>query len=182
MLAAMRRITLLSLLLTLAACAGSAPRTGPNLAYAHTYPGLSCAPFARQLTGFALNGDAAEWWGEAASRYARSHRPQVGSVLVFRRAARVPSGHVSVVSRLLDSRRILVIQANWVRGQLDEDQLIVDVSPRNDWTAVRVWYPPGARLGSHIYATYGFIVPRVPLTHDALAAGAVPAARAVTGG
>jgi hypothetical protein len=86
------------------------------------------------------------------------------------------------VSRVLDARRIHVIQANWVPGELDEDQLIVDVSPRNDWTEVRVWYPPGDQLGTHAYATFGFIVPTAPLGHDALASRAEPAARAVTGG
>ena len=101
---------------------------------------------------------------------------------VFRRGARLPSGHVSVVSRVLDARHIHVIQANWVRDELDEDQLIVDVSPHNDWTAVRVWYPPADQMGTHEYATFGFILPPAPLGHDALAARAEPAARAVTGG
>ncbi len=166
----------------LAACAGSAPRTGPYLAYAHRYPGLSCAPFARAEVGLALYGDAADWWAEAAGRYLRTDRPQIGSVLVFRRSSRLPSGHVSVVSRRLDARRILVIQANWVRGELDEDQLIVDVSARNDWSAVRVWYPPTGQLGVHVYATDGFILAPVPLSHDALQVHAAPAALAVTGG
>jgi surface antigen len=182
MVAAMRRALILILPFTLAACAGSvSPRTGANLAYAHRYPGLTCAPFARRLVGFQLRGDAADWWQEAAGRYERTHRPQVGSVLVFRRARRVPSGHVSVVSRVLDARRILVIQANWVRGELDEDQLVVDVSPHNDWTAVRVWYPPANRLGTHVYSTYGFIVPPAPPSHDVLVAGAEPAARTLAG-
>jgi surface antigen len=177
----MYRAAALSLLLLLAACAGGAPRTGPNLAYAHRYPGLSCAPYARALVGLDLSGDAADWWGEAADRYTRLHRPKVGSVLVFRRSARLPSGHVSVVSRLLDARRILVIQANWVRGELDADQLVVDVSPRNDWTEVRVWYPPTGQLGTHIYETYGFIAAPAPLSHDVLLARAVPAARSLGG-
>ena len=173
---------ILLLALALAGCA-THERTGPNLAAAHGgYSGLTCAPFARRLTGLALRGDAADWWGEASGRYARQGRPAVGSVLVFRRAPRLPSGHVSVVSRVLDGRHIHVIQANWVHDELDEDQLVVDVSPRNDWTAVRVWYPPGDQLGTHDYATFGFIVPPAPLGHDALASGAEPAARAVTGG
>lgn len=177
----MSRIALLSLMLSVTACA-SHPRTGPNLAAAHSYPGLSCAPFARALTGIALVGDAADWWDEASGRYARTSSPQVGGLLVFRRSGRLPSGHVSVVSRVLDARHIHVIQANWVPGELDEDQLIVDVSAENDWTAVRVWYPPTAQMGTFHYPTYGFIVPPVPLGHDALASRAEPAARQVTGG
>jgi len=176
----MRRYVLL-LALFVAAC-GSQPRTGPNLAASYEYPGITCAPFARALTGIALRGDAADWWGQASGRYARTGQPTVGGVLVFQRAGRLPSGHVSVVSRVLDERHIDVIQANWVPGQLDEDQLIVDVSARNDWSAVRVWYPPGNQLGTHVYTTYGFIVPPAPLGHDALAQRAEPAARAASGG
>jgi len=177
----MLRFALLLVILSLAAC-GSSPRTGPNLAATHEYPGLNCAPFARALTGLALRGDAADWWDQASGRYARVSSPAVGGVLVFRRSSRLPSGHVSVVSRLLDDRHIHVIQANWVPGQLDEDQLIVDVSPGNDWSSVRVWYPPTDQMGTHEYATYGFIVPPAPLGHDALAARAEPAARAARGG
>lgn len=178
----MRALVLLPLLL-LGACAGSpTPHTGPYLAYSHRYPGLSCAPFARAEVGLALDGDAADWWGEAARRYPRSDSPRLGSVLVFRRSSRLPYGHVSVVSRLLDSRRILVIQANWVPGELDEDQLVVDVSPRNDWTEVRVWYPPTGRMGTHAYRTYGFIVGPAGFTHEALVGRARTAALMVTGG
>ena len=175
------RAATLLLLLALAAC-GSSARTGPNLAESHDYPGLSCAPFARVLTGLALSGDAADWWDEADGRYRRANRPEVASVLVFQRIDRLPHGHVSVVSRVLDARRIHVIQANWIPGELDEDQLIVDVSARNDWTEVRVWYPPTGQMGSHVYPTYGFIRSPVPRSHDALAQGAEPAARAALGG
>jgi len=178
----MRAMLSLLLLALLAACAGPAPRTGPNLAYAKRFPGLSCAPFARAVVGVALHGEAAAWWGESDGRYRRSDRPAVGGVLVFRRTARLPDGHVSVVSRLLDARHILVIQANWVPGELDEDQLVVDVSARNDWRAVRVWYPPTGTLGTHVYPTYGFIVPPWRLTHDVLLRRAIPAAASVSGG
>src|SRR5580698_10564741 len=109
----MVRFAVLFLVLWLAAC-GSHERTGPNLAAAHSYSGLTCAPFARALTGLALSGDAGDWWGRASGRYARTNTPEVGVVLVFRRGPRLPSGHVSVVSRVLDPRHIQVIQANWV--------------------------------------------------------------------
>jgi surface antigen len=177
----MRRPVALSLVLLLAACAGR-PHTGPNLGATHDFPGLTCAPFARALTGLALSGDAADWWAAAAGRYARASQPEIGSVLVFRRTARLRSGHVSVVSRLLDARRVLIIQANWMPGELDEDQLVLDVSERNDWTEVRVWYPPGNQLGSHAYPTFGFIRSPSLRTHDSLAQAAEPAARAAGGG
>ena len=116
----MSRFFVLLLALALAAC-GTHERTGPNLAATYSYRGLTCAPFARQLTGLRLAGDAADWWGEASGRYARTSQPEVGGVLVFRRGARLSSGHVSVVSQVLDARHIHVIQANWVPGELDED-------------------------------------------------------------
>lgn len=175
------RLGWLAVLLALAACGGK-PQTGPNLAATYDYPGLTCVPFARALTGVKLAGNGADWWAASDGRYAHSHTPQTGSILVFRRAPRLPDGHVSVVSDVLDGRHIHVIQANWVPGQLDLDQLAVDVSEHNDWTSVRVWYPPSNQLGTHVYATFGFILPPAPRSHDALAQGAVPAARAASGG
>ena len=169
----LRALALLSLLL-LAACGGG-PRGGMGASSRH--PGISCAPFARELSGIALYGEADDWWEGAAGLYARDSRPVMGSVLVFRRQSRLPSGHVSVVSRLVGPRQVQVTQANWVPGQLDEDQLVVDISDRNDWTAVRVWYPPIGAMGSHAYATYGFILPRRPATREELARATRPAAR-----
>ncbi len=149
------------LLCLLSACAGG-----------RSYSGLSCAPFARELTGLQLYGDAAGWWQAAAGRYDRTALPKVGGVLVFRRGARLPSGHVSVVSRVRGPRRIDVIGANWVPGEVERDQPVIDVSEANDWSLVRVWYPPSRQLGSHVYSTYGFILPPAPLGHDALASAA----------
>ena len=171
------RLVLPLLAATLSACASSSPRIGPNLAAASRHPGLTCAPFARELSGIALYGDADTWWDGAAGRYARGSQPTVGSVLVLRRSGRLPSGHVAVVSRVLTPRQIQVIEANWVPGELDEDQLVVDVSDRNDWTAVRVWYPPINQLGSYAYPAFGFILPPQPATHEELARATEPAAR-----
>src|SRR5215472_7327839 len=165
----------LPLALALAGC-GASPRTGPNLAATSPHPGLTCAPFARELSGLALYGDADAWWDEADGRYSRSSHPEPGAVLVLRRSGRLPTGHVSVVSRLLTPRQILVIQANWVPGELDEDQLVVDVSARNDWSELRVWYPPINQMGSHVYAAYGFIMPPRPASHEELVRATEPAA------
>ena len=171
----------LPLVLAIAGCATSYS-AGSNLAAQSRHPGLSCSPFARELTGMRLSGDGADWWAASSGRYAHASRPEVGSVLVFRRTSRLRSGHVSVVSRVLDDRRIDVIQANWVPGELDLDQLVVDVSEANDWTAVRVWYPPTRRMGVHVYPTYGFILPPAPTSHDNLARSAEPAALRAVGG
>jgi surface antigen len=161
----------LRLFAVLAACAVSACASGTRSISAGgpaglSYPGITCAPFARELSGIALYGDAATWWDGAAGRYNRSSRPVLGAALVFRREQRLASGHVSVVSRILGPRQIQVTQANWVAGELDEDQLVVDVSERNDWTEVRVWWPPVGQLGSHPYPTYGFIEPPMPATRE----------------
>jgi surface antigen len=160
----------------LSACASSSPPTGPNLAASSRHPGLTCAPFARELSGIALYGDADTWWDGAAGRYDRASHPTVGSVLVLRRSGRLPSGHVAVVSRLLTPLQVLVIEANWVPGELDEDQLVVDVSERNDWSSVRVWYPPINQLGSFPYPAFGFILPPQPATHEQLVRAVEPAA------
>lgn len=147
--------------------------SGPSL----KVPGISCAPFARELSGIALYGEAESWWQNAAGRYARSERPAPGSVLVFQRSGRLRSGHVSVVTRVVSARQILVTQANWVPGHVDEDQLVVDVSPGNDWSEVRVWYPPTDALGTHIYPAHGFIHPRRSATYAELARATPVAAR-----
>jgi surface antigen len=174
----MTRAAPLLLALALSACGASrsAPVAGANPYGGGRIAGLTCAPFARELSGIALYGEAASWWDGAAGQYRRSSRPGVGSVLVFRRSSRLPEGHVSVVSRVLTPRQVLVIQANWVPNELDEDQLVVDVSERNDWSAVRVWYPPIGQMGAHTYATYGFILPPRPATQEELREAARPAA------
>ncbi len=162
----------------LAACGATNSRFGGD----PRYPGLSCAPFARALTGVDLHGAAASWWAQANGRYARVHEPEVGSILVLRAIDRLPSGHVAVVSRVLAPRRIEVIQANWVPHELERDQPVIDVSEENDWSLVRVWYPPVGAMGAHPYPAYGFIVPEARVGHDVLARNAVPAALRATGG
>jgi hypothetical protein len=167
----MRRIAthLLPLLcLALAACGGSSK-------YAGDPASVECAPFARALTGVRLSGAAADWWPGSEGRYAHSQQPEVGSVLVFRRSRRLPSGHVAVVSGVLSRRQIVVTQANWVHHRVTRDQAVFDVSGNGDWSAVRVWWPPSGQIGVADYPTYGFIRPDHPAGHDRLVA-AIPAA------
>ena len=120
---------------------------------------IECVPYARRLSGIQLHGDAASWWEAAAGRYARSQVPAPGAVLVFRATRRLPSGHVSVVAALGSPREILVDQANWVHSRIGHNDPVVDVSARNDWTAVRVWWAPAGQLGATVYPTYGFVQP-----------------------
>ena len=160
----------------LAGCGGSRSSqtvvSGPPGLY---QSGLTCAPFARELSGIALYGEAFSWWDAASGQYRRGDRPEVGGVLVFRRSSRLPLGHVAVVSRVINPRQIEVIQANWVHEQLDQDQLVVDVSARNDWSEVRVWYPPTGQIGTHTYAAYGFVLPPRPATYAELSQATRPA-------
>ena len=145
-------------LLCFALLAGGCASTEPSVggAAARNVP-LECVPFARAASGLELRGDAADWWTQAEGRYRRTQTPTAGSVLVFRRSARLRDGHVAVVSRVLSDRQILATHANWVRDQVNEDVPVMDVSPANDWTEVRVWWPPTNQMGVTVYPTFGFI-------------------------
>ncbi|MCE0743457.1 CHAP domain-containing protein [Acetobacter sicerae] len=123
---------------------------------------LQCAPWAREHSSIALKGAAASWWRSADGQYARAPRPAPGAVLVFRSTSRLPDGHVSVVRSIRGARAILVDQANWNPGRVDHAVPVVDVSPRNDWTRVRVWWSPTGTMGRTVYPTYGFILPARP--------------------
>lgn len=120
---------------------------------------LQCVPYARASTGIDLRGDAWTWWKAAKDRYRRGNRPQVGSVLVVRRKGR-SLGHLAVVTAILNDRQIVADHANWLnQGRIHLETPIVDVSPGNDWSAVRVWYTPGGHYGTGVYPAHGFIYP-----------------------
>jgi Surface antigen len=169
----------------LAGCAGSGPSAGPadqGTAPAFDAPvALECVPFARALSGVQLAGNAADWWWKADGFYERSQTPAVGAVLVFDRSARLAHGHLSVVSRLVGDREIRVTHANWVRQRVTADQPVIDVSADNDWSLVRVWWPPSAQMGATTYPVLGFILPDRSVSPDQLAA-AVPDAVVRAGG
>lgn len=125
--------------------------------------GISCVPYARQVSGITVAGNAWQWWGNAAGQYARGDRPESGSVLNFRANGRMPMGHVAVVSRVVNAREIIVDQANWptagMHRGVSHDVAVVDVSEANNWSAVRVEMGQGGDFGS-VYPTYGFIYNR----------------------
>jgi hypothetical protein len=153
------RVICLAAVASLSACASSQPGRSAYAGSWHS-DSVECAPYARHVSGIQLSGDAADWWDGAAGRYQRSSRPSPGAVLVFRRSARLPHGHVSVVTSLRTPREIIVTQANWVHGRIARDEPVVDVSPGNDWSAVRVWWEPGHQLGTSTYPAFGFVAPR----------------------
>lgn len=125
---------------------------------------LQCVPYARRLSGLPIFGNAATWWRSAYGLYRRNSHPDPGAVMVFRSSRRNPFGHLAVVNTVVDDRKILVDHANWLNnGRIHRVTPVVDVSPRNDWSAVRVWYTPGNRLGAHVFPVSGFIHPeKVP--------------------
>lgn len=127
-------------------------------------PYLQCVPYARQVTGVNIFGDARTWWDQAEGHYARGTRPRVGAVMTFKPYGQMTLGHVAAVSRIIDSRTVLLRHANWSpingrRGQIENDVAAVDVSPDNDWSEVRVWFDPIQDLGTTHWPVQGFIYP-----------------------
>ncbi|HVY86412.1 MAG TPA: CHAP domain-containing protein [Caulobacterales bacterium] len=121
---------------------------------------LECVPFARQASGIEIYGDANTWWDQAAGRYPRSALPAPGAVLVMRGYNDPNRGHVAVVTMVVSPRLIRVDQANWLnQGEVTLSVPVMDVSPNNDWTQVRVWYIPTNDWGARVYAAEGFIHP-----------------------
>jgi surface antigen len=124
---------------------------------------LQCVPFARAASGIELKGNAVTWWGSAAGAYERGHRPEPGSVLNFRATGQMRLGHVAVVTRVVNPREVEIDHANWAsyggKGNVSRGITVVDVSTRNDWSAVRVELGHTGEFGS-IYPTYGFIYDR----------------------
>jgi hypothetical protein len=178
----MHRRSLLALCILGACAAPERPRETPA---ASLPTDISCVPFARALSGIALAGDAHLWWAAADGRYARGREPVPGAVLVIGRSRSLPQGHLAVVVGRVGQREILVTHANWgtgrERGRVTENQRVVDVSRRNDWTAVRVWHPPSDTLGVTVYQARGFILPPQAADPARLAALVPTAAWAAAG-
>ena len=129
-------------------------------------PYLQCVPYARQVSGIQIYGDAWTWWDQADGRYARGNRPKRGAVMSFQPYGNMRLGHVAAVSKVIDSRTVLLRHANWSpidgrRGQIEDDVRAVDVSPNNDWSAVRVWFAPLGKLGTTSWPLNGFIYPEL---------------------
>lgn len=128
-------------------------------------PLLQCVPYARQISGIQIFGDAHSWWQQAEGRYERGQRPAVGAVMAFKPYRSMQLGHVATVAKVLDKRRVLLDHANWSpidgrKGQIERNVLAEDVSAANDWSEVRVWYAPIGALGTTRYPVFGFIYPQ----------------------
>lgn len=146
------------LIASVAALAVATPASAQSLL---DYVG-ECVPFARKASGIQIYGDAWTWWSQADGKYARGNAPKPGAVLAFAKSAKLPLGHVAVVSRIIEPRVVMITHANWSRlngkrGIAEQDVTVFDVSPRGDWSQVKVWYRDQDGLGGSTYPAHGFI-------------------------
>ncbi len=163
---------------TAVATAPAAPSRTPNADGIHPYQGelMQCVPYAREISGIDITGDAWSWWAAADGKYERGHQPRFMSVLVLSRTQRLKLGHVAVVVDVLGPREIRVTHANFgsdpVSRRIIYDSMPAsDVSPTNDWSVVRFWNYEAKAWGI-AYDAYGFIYPdRIGPT---VSAGPVP--------
>ena len=91
---------------------------------------LQCAPYAREISGVEIFGNAHTWWSQAAGKYERGHAPKEGAVLSFAATSKMRFGHVAMVSKVVSDREVLLTHANWSqRGGIERD---VRGRPRGD--------------------------------------------------
>ena len=164
-----RAIAALGLVVLVSACSQNSPYSGLNperqfmaLQEVERKQALGhrvwCVPYARNLSGIQIRGNAKDWWGKAHKTYDRGADPTVGAVMSFRATRGMSLGHVAVVSEIVDDRQVVINHANWHRNKVSLKMGVRDVSKNNDWTLVRVESQPG-RYGKP-YPVNGFIYPK----------------------
>lgn len=158
---------LIGMLLLLAGCAGidiSEPVTSsPYATVRRVSSPVQCVPYARDVSGIWIRGDAYTWWDSAAPRYQRGHAPRPGAVMVLARTKQMKHGHLAVVKDIIGPRQINVTHSNWgndrrSRRLIYDSMRVEDISPRNDWSSVRFWNIEDNVFGFP-YAARGFIYP-----------------------
>ncbi len=149
--------------LVLGSCAGTnqSPLVGGD--YYRIKEPISCVPYARDVSGIQIRGNAHTWWGQAQGRYARGKTPVKGAVFVLSKSSRLRYGHVSVVQNVLNSRNIEVTHSNWghdrtTRSIIYNHMRVEDISDAGDWSLVRFWNYHTNAFGSP-YPASGFIYP-----------------------
>lgn len=131
---------------------------------------LQCVPYARSRSGVTIFGDAGTWWTKADGRYLRGTTPLLGSVMVLTGYAGPGRAHLAVVASLVSDREITVDHANWLDdGAIYRSDPVVDVSPDNDWSEVRVFNIRTGNWGTRTYLVQGFIGPEPDEDHDRVA-------------
>src|ERR1700743_3412818 len=169
----LRLATAVAFCLSVAACASApddfysdnaashARRHHDHIVQAETPPKpLQCVVYARARTGIAIKGDAADWWERAAGKYSRGKDPILGSILVLTGYAGPHRSHLAVVTAMASDRETRLDHANWFDdGTILRNDPVIDVSPDNDWSEVRVYNPRTEALGGKTYLVQGFIGP-----------------------
>jgi surface antigen len=121
---------------------------------------LQCVPYAREASGLDIYGNASTWWRQAAGRFERAKSPRDGAVMVTRGYHNPRRGHVAVVRQVISERSIIVDHANWLNsGEVTLNVPVIDVSPKGDWSQVRVFHIPTQTWGIRVYTAQGFILP-----------------------
>ncbi|MEM6811994.1 MAG: CHAP domain-containing protein [Pseudomonadota bacterium] len=140
-----------------------APNLKPNSFYRVDVT-QQCVPYARQMSGIQIRGDAHTWWKQAKGLYDRGQTPRKGAVIVLSKTDRLKHGHLAVVSDVIDSRTIEVAHSNWggdkyTRSYVYEFMPVRDISKNNDWSKVKFWNYPSSSFG-RVYPVSGFIYPK----------------------
>lgn len=158
--------TVLAVLL-LTGCAGldmsGVPLSSPYASVRRVSAPVQCVPYAREVSGIRIRGDAYSWWDSAAPDYQRGRMPKPGAVLVLARTAKMRHGHLAVVKDVVSPRQINVAHSNWgndkaSRRLIYDSMRVEDVSARNDWSQVRFWNIEENVFGFP-YAARGFVYP-----------------------
>jgi surface antigen len=148
-----------------AAFAVCASLVAPTAAQASRY--LQCVPYAREMSGIDIHGNAKTWWGQAAGVYERGSTPREGSVMNLPGYGKMRLGHVAMVSKVVNDREILLSHANWSRrGGIERNVRAVDVSDKGDWSRVKIWFAGIGDLGLTSYPVNGFIYPNAAKPRD----------------
>lgn len=157
-------ITALGLGICLEGCASQIeyspppPEAGQSVVEQGAQNPSQCVPYARDHSNVKIYGDAYTWWDKASSHYLRSPTPRVGAVMVLSNYSGPERAHLAVVRTLVGGREIRVDHANWLDdGAIYLNDPVLDVSPNNDWSLVRVYNIKTAAWGGKIYPVQGFI-------------------------
>ena len=107
-----------------------------------------CAPYAREVSGIQIRGNANTWWGQAAGRYERGHAPKVGAVLSFESTRRMRVGHVAMVVASRQRPRSPADPRQLVAPRRDRDATSARSTCRPRATGARSRSGTGRRAGS----------------------------------
>lgn len=170
----MKNKTFLALLVIFPYLMGCSTATDPGAATPPPHAGafyeiddpIQCVPYARDVSGIEIYGDAYTWWNQSRYAYKRGHKPKAGSVLVLSKAGKLKYGHLAVVNKVIDEDTIEVTHSNWGnnrdrRSVIYNAMKVQDISPQGDWSRVRFWNYELASWGLP-YKVSGFIYQNDP--------------------